>query len=214
MVDDVRYALGEEIGCGGLGRVLAAFDVRLRRRVAIKELHALADQADLRFRREARVTARLQHPSIVPVYDAGIWPSDRPFYAMKLVSGRTLRDAIEASPDLAARLALLPHAIAAAEAVAYAHSRGVIHRDLKPHNILVGDFGETVVVDWGLAKVLRAPGETESAGRASPLPAPDATSEGVVLGTPAYKRAAHPSGAARRPDPSRSGGHRPARDGS
>src|SRR6185369_7914107 len=110
--------------------------------VAIKELaHGPSERSAGRFVREALVTARLQHPSIVPVYEAGRWPSGDPFYAMKLVSGETLDHAIETRPTLDARLALLPHVLAVAEAVAYAHSEGVIHRDLKPANVMLGAFG-------------------------------------------------------------------------
>ncbi len=113
------------------------------------------------------MTARLQHPAIVPVYEAGRWPGGRPFYAMKLVEGRSLDGLLRDAGSLAARLALLPHLIAVAEAVAYAHGQRVVHRDLKPANVLVGPFGETVVVDWGLARELGAGGavEREETGR-------------------------------------------------
>ena len=93
--------------------------------------------------REALLTARLQHPAIVPVHEAGRWPTGEPFYAMKLVSGRPLDALIGEARTLDQRLSLLPHLLAVAEAIAYAHSRGIIHRDLKPQNVLVGDFGET-----------------------------------------------------------------------
>ena len=103
-----------------------------------------------------KLAARLQHPGVVPVYDAGFWPSGEPFLVMKLVLGQSLARVISDADTRADRLALLPQVIAAAEAVAYAHDQGIVHRDLKPSNILVGAFGETVVVDWGLAKDLRA----------------------------------------------------------
>ncbi len=138
--------------------MLRASDTRLNRPVAIKELLGSAGEvAEERFVREALLTARLQHPSIVPLYEAGRWPSGAPFYAMKLVTGRSLEDVIAESLTLPQRLALLPHVLAAAEAMAYAHSERIIHRDLKPANVLVGAFGETVVIDWGLAKDLAAP---------------------------------------------------------
>jgi serine/threonine protein kinase len=155
-VDSEHYVAEAEVARGGMGRILAARDRRLGRPVAIKELIQLGGEAEIRFRREALITARLQHPGIVPVYEAGRWPSGEPFYAMKLVAGRPLDKVIGEARTLPDRLALLPRILAATEAIAYAHSQRVIHRDLKPANILIGDFGETVVIDWGLAKDLDA----------------------------------------------------------
>jgi WD40 repeat protein len=165
-----RYRLGAERGRGGLGRVSEATDQHLDRTVAVKELLHVGGAARARFAREARITARLQHPAIVPIYDAGEWPGGEPFYAMKLVDGRPLAELV-AGAGLEARLALVPRVLAVAEAVAFAHSRGVIHRDLKPQNVLVGEFGEVVVIDWGLARDL---GE------------PDDLPPGAIAGTPAY----------------------------
>ncbi|HVV83917.1 MAG TPA: protein kinase, partial [Kofleriaceae bacterium] len=160
-VDPGQYVADHEVARGGMGRIIAAHDRVLGRPVALKELlHPDPAQA-ARFRREALITARLQHPAIVPVYQAGRWPSGEPFYAMKLVAGRPLDQVIAEATTLAARLALLPTITAAVEAIAFAHSRRVVHRDLKPANVLVGDFGEIVVIDWGLAKDLEAPGEEE-----------------------------------------------------
>jgi WD40 repeat protein len=170
-----------------MGRILAAWDTRLGRRVAIKELLPGSDDLKRRFEREAFTTARLQHPAIVNVYEAGRWPSGEPFYAMKLVEGEPLDRVIDRAQTLDARLALLPNLITVAEALAYAHGKRVIHRDLKPANVLVGAFGETVVIDWGLAKDL----STTDAGESdSPPVASDRdgalTMLGSVLGTPAY----------------------------
>ena len=174
------YTILGEHGRGGLGRILRARDQRTGRVVAIKEMLPGAEEAAPRFVREALVTANLQHPAIVPVYEVGRWPDGQPFYAMKLVAGHTLTDAIAKAKDLAGRLALLPHVAAVADALAYAHEAGVIHRDLKPHNVLVGAHGETVVIDWGLAKT----------GDDNEIPLPEiATGEtvsGAVMGTPAY----------------------------
>jgi serine/threonine protein kinase len=156
-----RYVLDREIGHGGMGRVFSGRDLRLGRTVAIKMLRTQDAALAVRFEREVKLAARLQHPGVVPVYDAGFWPSGEPFLVMKLVLGQSLARVIRDADTRADRIALLPQVIAAAEAVAYAHDQGVVHRDLKPSNILVGAFGETVVVDWGLAKDLRVGQEAE-----------------------------------------------------
>jgi WD40 repeat protein/tRNA A-37 threonylcarbamoyl transferase component Bud32 len=187
-VDPDRYAIHGELAHGGIGRILRARDLHLGRPVAIKEMLRPSRDAEARFVAEALVTARLQHPSIVPVYEAGRWPGGDPFYAMKLVSGRSLADVIAEKQSLEERLALLPHVLAVAEAIAYAHTERIIHRDLKPANVLVGAFGETVVIDWGLAKDLAAGAEAEAAG----APGPEATVDGgltrvgAIIGTPVY----------------------------
>jgi WD40 repeat protein len=167
---------------------MRARDRELGRTVAIKEMLHGGAVAELRFFREALITARLEHPGIVPVHEAGRWPDGTPFYAMKLVAGQPLSEAIDGAKDSAARLSLVRHVVAVSDAVAYAHSMGIIHRDLKPSNVIVGDYGETVVIDWGLAReVSAAPYADDVAvveGRA------DATSSltlaGAVLGTPGY----------------------------
>lgn len=184
-----RYVFGKPFAAGGLGLVRRAEDRRLGRQVAVKELLLPSPAAERRFLREAAITARLQHPAIVPIYDIGRHPTGEPFYCMKLVEGRTLAAAIAGCDGLLARLGLLEHVIAAADAVAYAHRRSVVHRDLKPDNILIGEIGETVVIDWGLAKDLTGalvdepePGEaTGPEEEAAPL-----TRVGVVMGTLRY----------------------------
>jgi tetratricopeptide (TPR) repeat protein/tRNA A-37 threonylcarbamoyl transferase component Bud32 len=183
-IDAEHYALGQEIARGGMGRIFRARDRRLGRDIAIKE--TFSRSGDARLEREARITGRLQHPSIVQVHEAGVWPTGEPFFAMQLVSGRSLDDAIVAAKTLEERLALVPNALAVADAIAYAHSKGVIHRDLKPRNVLVGEFGETVVIDWGLAKDLSAtvPEPSESSDGADS--ADGQTAVGAVIGTPAY----------------------------
>ena len=182
------YVVEGEIARGGMGRVLAARDRRLGRPVALKELLSSSPELALRFEREALMTARLQHPSIVNVYEAGRWPSGEPFYAMKRVVGRPLDKVVREAGSLDERMALLTKVLAVADALAYAHEQGVIHRDLKPANVLVGAFGETVVVDWGLAKdLLREGGFDAEVGLAPVGLAPDGlTMVGSVLGTPAY----------------------------
>jgi WD40 repeat protein len=202
-VDPERYHVHHERARGGRGRILEVHDLRLGRTVALKEMLRDSEAAHARFLREAMITARLEHPGIVPIHDLGRWPSGQPFYAMKLVSGRSLHEVIAATPALDGRLALLPNVIAVADAIAYAHSQGVIHRDLKPANVVVGAFGETVVIDWGLAKELRAPDEPGG----EPADAPEDRSDtlasgraltvaGAVLGTPCYMPPEQASGCA------------------
>jgi tRNA A-37 threonylcarbamoyl transferase component Bud32 len=162
----LRYQRLRQHARGGLGEVFIALDQSLHREVAIKEIkerYADDPASRNRFVLEAEITGRLEHPGIVPVYDLGHHADGRPFYAMRFVRGQTLKDAILAfhAADVPGRepgertLAfrqLLRRFVDACNAVAYAHSRGVIHRDLKPANILLGPYGETLVVDWGLAK--------------------------------------------------------------
>src|SRR5262249_14661878 len=159
-----------------------AVDRRLGRAVALKELPQAHGGGEGRFVREALVTARLQHPSIRPVYEAGRRPEGVPLYPLKPVSRRAPDARFLAARGPPARLSLLPHVIAIADAIAYAHSQRIIHRDLKPANVLVGAFGETVVVDWGLAKDLAQPAaeaEEEAPSTAAPTPGDERT----VVGT-------------------------------
>ncbi|MEZ4403457.1 MAG: protein kinase [Kofleriaceae bacterium] len=186
-VDD-RYELVAEHGRGGLGRVMRAHDRRLGRVVAVKELLRRSALAESMFVREALITARLEHPGIVSVHEAGRWSNGDPFYVMKLVSGRTLKEVMADATTPGERLALLPQVIAVAEAVGYAHSEDVVHRDLKPANVLVGEFGETVVIDWGLARDLRTVDAVPlpRPGAAAPSGTPGPTITGRVIGTPQY----------------------------
>jgi len=185
--DHARYDILGEHGRGGLGRVSRAHDRELGRDIAIKELISRGTVSEIRFLREALITARLEHPGIVPVYEAGRWSDGTPFYAMKLVAGRPLRDLIVERKTVDERIGLLHHVIAVADAIAYAHGRNVIHRDLKPSNVIVGDFGETVVIDWGLAKDLTTDQEATVSGGPFRTHIDDGlTSTGSVLGTPAY----------------------------
>ncbi|HEY0994326.1 MAG TPA: serine/threonine-protein kinase, partial [Kofleriaceae bacterium] len=180
-----RYELGGEIARGGMGRVVDATDTTLGRVVAFKEALATDQDTLRRFQREVRITARLEHPSIVPVHDAGESASGAPFYVMRKVSGMPLERLVAGAETLAQRLALIPHIVDSAQAIAHAHERGIVHRDIKPSNILVGDLGETVVIDWGLAKVIGEPDE--------PLAKPLVdlsdmlkTRAGIVYGTPGF----------------------------
>jgi serine/threonine protein kinase len=180
-----RYDLVEKIGQGGMGVVFRAHDRQLDRPVAIKVLGAAIQDAGARDRlvREARVIARLEHPGIVPVHDCGVLPDGRFYYAMKLVRGRRLDEPAGRPAALAGRLALFQKVC---DAVAFAHAHGVIHRDLKPQNVMLGAFGEVLVMDWGIAKEVgeRTARPAEIPGRAH-APA-DGTVDGTVIGTPGY----------------------------
>lgn len=148
---DSRYEISGVAGHGGMGTVYLAHDHVLDRDVAVKVL----DLADLkgsraaRLRREAHILARLDHPGIVPIHDAGQLPDGRAFYVMKLVKGRRLDDLIRDRPPLSNRLTIFGRIL---DAVAFAHAHGVVHRDLKPENVMVGAFGEVYVMDWGVAQ--------------------------------------------------------------
>jgi WD40 repeat protein/predicted Ser/Thr protein kinase len=193
-VDREAYTIGGELARGGMGRILAARDRRLRRDVVLKVMHGDDGRTDPRFEREALITAKLQHPSIVRVYEAGALGGEQAFYAMERVRGESLEVVLSRAKSRRDRIALLPHAIAVADALAYAHNEGIVHRDLKPSNVLVGPFGETVVIDWGLAKDMRAEASQDlDRRRSSPvIPLARGTADssltqlGSVLGTPAY----------------------------
>ncbi len=196
-----RYERGAVIGAGGMGEVRLHTDRRIGRRVAKKTLHATLDSstARRRFLREARVQGQLEHPSIVPVYDLDLDEQGRPFFTMKRVQGLTLERVIErlraGDAGVSKRFSKRKLLTAFAQvclAIDYAHTRGVLHRDLKPGNIMLGDFGEVYLLDWGLAKVV---GEEEVDADAETMPgtmAPIArdsaalTRRDSLLGTPAY----------------------------
>jgi len=191
VVAKTNYTIIEEHDRGGLGRIMRARDKRTGRIVAIKEILEGRSAAAERFAREALITANLQHPAIVPVYEVGQWESNEPFYAMKLVSGESLAAAMKKRKTTNARLGMLSHIIAVADAMAYAHSEGVIHRDMKPSNVLVGSFGETVVIDWGLAKRLTDGDSVDGSEEKESAPDTESTDSnltraGSVMGTPAY----------------------------
>ena len=194
-----RYSLTRLHAQGGIGQVWLARDTDLGREVALKELRP--EQANnpvvwSRFLEEAKITGQLEHPNIVPVHElVRTGEGRKPFYTMRFVKGRTLSEAIngfhrrraEGKFDPLEFRALLGAFLGVCNAIAYAHSRGVIHRDLKPQNVVLGDYGEVIVLDWGLAKLVERPEETLTPAVAL---APDAdrgeTVEGQVLGTPAY----------------------------
>jgi tRNA A-37 threonylcarbamoyl transferase component Bud32/tetratricopeptide (TPR) repeat protein len=183
---------------GGLGEVLRATDPNLHRTVAIKRLHQRHGDnpaSQRRFVLEAEITARLEHPGVVPVH--GLFQDDhqRPCYAMRFLEGQTFGEAIhayQAGPAEAVTFRrLLQCFLQVCQTVAYAHSRGVIHRDLKPSNVMLGKFGETIVVDWGLAKVVGRPDELRAVSPEATLQlagsgSGDETAMGSAVGTPAY----------------------------
>lgn len=201
-----RYTLSHLHATGGIGRVWLAHDATLRRDVALKELRPdrIANSViQSRFLREAQVTGQLEHPGIVPIYEVGRRPDDEsPYYTMRFIRGRTLAEAADAyhrhhrnteDGPLEFRK-LLTAFIGICNAVAFAHSRGVLHRDLKPQNIVLGSFGEVMVLDWGLARVME---ESESGPTYVDLESTDdadATRAGQVLGTPAYMSPEQASG--------------------
>jgi serine/threonine protein kinase len=161
-----RYEITRRLGRGGMGIVYAAHDRILHREVAIKVLDEIGSHAAAEhLLAEARILGRLEHPGIVPVHDAGTLTDGRVFYVMKLVRGERL-DAAIAARTLNERLDLF---LRICEAVSFAHARGVVHRDLKPQNVMLGPFGEVLVLDWGVAKV--------AGSRADP---------DAVVGTPGY----------------------------
>ncbi|WAS96969.1 serine/threonine-protein kinase [Nannocystis punicea] len=194
--DGERYAIGEVFAVGGLGVIRRAYDRRLGRVVAVKMLRRRDPAAAGRFALEARLTARLQHPGIVPLHDIGRFADGEPYYCMKLVDGESLERVIAGEPTLRGRIGLVPHVLAAADAIAYAHQHGVLHRDIKPGNILVGPHGETVVIDWGLAKDTTGILADELAAE-EPDGAPlEATGEGAIVGTLRYMPPEQARGAA------------------
>jgi serine/threonine protein kinase/uncharacterized protein with WD repeat len=212
----LRYHILRPHGKGGIGEVFVALDQELNRQVALKEIqdqHADDPQSRGRFVREAEITGGLEHPGIVPVYGLGQYGDGRPYYAMRFIQGETLKDAIACyhqasdgvhlrrsngmdeprrSPEFELR-ALLTRFVAVCNTIAYAHSRGVIHRDIKPSNIMLGKFGEKLIVDWGLAKAIgHEPAPSVGDGSIEPPLIPRSTDGiaethmGAALGTPAY----------------------------
>lgn len=174
-----RYRLLRPLGHGGMGTVWLAQDSILQRPVALKILAAENSSADLaaRLMQEAVVLARLEHPGIVPVHDAGTLPDGRTFYCMKFVEGQTL-DRYAGKLPLRERLRLFQRIT---EPLAFAHSRGIIHRDLKPGNIMVGSFGEVLMMDWGLAKVMAGAGASSAPNQvAGDIEAPSPAQQGSV----------------------------------
>lgn len=183
-----KYTFVKELARGGMGTVYLAEDTELNRHVAIKVLNTPEVTEDLRNRmiREAQIIARLEHPGIVPVHDVGTLPDGRIYYAMKLVRGSRLDEYAAQDASLRDRLRKFQ---AVCDAVAFAHAHGVIHRDLKPQNIMIGSFGEVLVLDWGVAKIKPQMNTDEHRSEIDPCSSVficGNTDHGTIIGTRDY----------------------------
>ena len=183
-----RYHLLDKLGQGGMGGVYRVEDSVLGRQVAMKVVAVPDGTSSLaeRLLREAQIIARLEHPGIVPVHDVGTLPDGRVFYTMKLVQGKRLDAHAAELGTIPERLRLVQRIC---DAVSFAHARGVLHRDLKPQNVMVGQFGEVLVMDWGLSKIIREQEATRPSNLSRILPSVSiqgGTAHGSVLGTPGY----------------------------
>ena len=189
-----RYTVVAEIGRGGMGSVYLARDEALGRDVAIKAANAVASSdVERRVRNEARILASLEHPGIVPIHDVGRLADGRLFYVMQRVRGDTLLARLQTLPHLSDRLRIFERIC---EPVAFAHAHGVIHRDLKPENVMLGAFGEVLVMDWGIAKIVGdSPADGEPPSITAPAPAQGLTDAGTVLGTRGFMAPEQASGA-------------------
>ena len=181
------------IGEGGMGKVLRIFDTHLGRNIARKELHQSfmhqksrgGTSIQQRFLREARITAQLEHPGIVPVYEVGEDADGTMYYTMQELTGRTLQDALKECNSLKERMQLMGHMVDFCQAIGFAHSKGIIHRDIKTENVMIDVHGQTIVLDWGLAKSISDTEEIDSSLTSTPMFS-GKTSIGVVMGTPSY----------------------------
>jgi tRNA A-37 threonylcarbamoyl transferase component Bud32 len=193
---DSRYDLGEVLGRGGMGEVRLAKDTRVGRNVAVKLIRpdsAKRPRLRARFLFEAKMQGQLEHPSIVPVYDLGVRPDGSEFFTMRRVRGRTLHEVIRGlrANDRGVAAAFSRRRLVAAFqsvclAVEFAHQRGVVHRDLKPANVMLGEFGEVIVLDWGLAKLRERDADTPERAALDEARSIDTTAVGEVLGSPGY----------------------------
>lgn len=206
---DATLAVEGELARGGMATIHVAVDLGLKRRVALKQIHASNQDSALAVRsfiREAQITGQLDHPNIVPVHELGVDSEQRLYFTMKLVEGRTLQDLIHALRATHVRIDAHGNELATLvdhddllrmldaynkilDALAFAHSRGVVHLDLKPENVMVGDFGQVYLMDWGIAKVMPAPSGGDPLTRkrqvSDTLPL-SAQRENIIMGTPAY----------------------------
>ncbi len=192
-----RYVIGRQLGSGAIGQVIEGFDTHLGRRLAIKILHggpAVSRDRLARFIAEAEITAQLEHPSVVPVHEAGRMPGGMPYFTMKMIRGESLEDIInnlrvgdEAYEERYYGKRMVRMFFRLCQGVAYAHHKGVVHRDLKPSNIMIGEYGEVQIMDWGLAKIMRDEGIPVEEIVQTVRDTPDlGTLDGAIAGTPAY----------------------------
>jgi tetratricopeptide (TPR) repeat protein len=193
-----RYVLKRFHAKGGMGEIWFAEDPAIGRSVALKRMLGRRPDAQARFVVEAQITGQLEHPGIVPVHELGTTPDGRPFYIMKFVHGRTLKQVIQEYHEARKKgggsheveeLRLLQHFIALCQTVAYAHSRGVLHRDIKPENVMLGPYGETLVLDWGIAKILGRPEAAPADAAYVELKGAGVetgTQAGAIMGSPSY----------------------------
>lgn len=211
-VEHGRFAVLQSHARGGLGEVFLALDQQLNREVALKQIqadYARDPDSRQRFLLEAEITGRLEHPGIVPVYARGHYEDGRLYYAMRFIRGESLKDSIarfhrvDADPrrDPGERALSLRKLLVrfneVCNALAYAHSRGVVHRDVKPSNIMLGPYGETLVVDWGLAKLIESETPAGPSGDSEPplrSSSSNSTQMGAAVGTPAYMSPEQASG--------------------
>jgi serine/threonine-protein kinase len=180
-----RYKVGDPIGRGGMGDVLAAKDLLIGREVAIKRLRG-TDVPDImleRFMREACIQGRLDHPAIVPVHELGVDRDGMPYFVMKKLAGTTLARILSKPEPVHSKQRLLRAFVEICLAVEFAHTRGYLHRDIKPDNIVLGEFGEAYIIDWGIAKIV---GRDEAQGADTPVDQPSSTRAGLTVGTPGY----------------------------
>ena len=182
-IEPERYTTLSEHARGGQGRVLLVHDRSTGREVALKRLQTDDEAHRRRFVRAARIASQLDHPNILPVHDLGLDEGGAPFMTMPFVRGETLAERLSKAVSMTERLRLLEPFVAVCRALAYAHARGVVHRDIKPNNVMIGAFGETLLLDWGLAKV---PDDVVLVEALALERADDQTLEGALLGTPAY----------------------------
>ncbi|HEV3081873.1 MAG TPA: protein kinase [Gemmataceae bacterium] len=193
-----RYVLKKFHAKGGMGEIWLADDIDVGRSVALKRMRSGREGNREKFFMEARITGRLEHPGIVPVHELGEDEQGRPFYIMKFVHGPTLKDRIKeyhdasstsATPREVQQLRLLENFVSLCQTVAYAHSKGIIHRDIKPDNVMLGEYGETLVLDWGIAKMLgqaEGPEYSMSSGSLTISGESHETEMGTIKGTPSY----------------------------
>lgn len=184
-LENTKYEFIRKLGSGGMATVFLARDRQLDRLVAVKVVSLAESRQELmqRLTREAQIVAHLEHPGIVPIHDYGVLPDGRAFYVMKYVQGVTLEEFIVQNHNQADLLRIFQKVC---DAISFAHSRGIVHRDLKPANVMIGEFGEVLVMDWGIAAVLDKKSTEVAVSMPTSTTDSETTAHGTILGTPAY----------------------------